>query len=179
MMPLRTTLSALTLASAALLSSAAMASDVSNPVTAVTFDASGAAFFGHLFTDNNAGNTFADQYSFTLTGLKNLTADVFSYSANPSNGLNITSLDLYTAGGTLVQHGTQLSSGQTELWSLASNSLAADSYYLQISGAVQSNAPASYLAGATVTAVPEPETYGMLLGGLAVVSLLARRRQRS
>ena len=180
MMTLKTTLTALSLAGAALLSQTASATDISNPVTALTFDADGAAFFGQLFTGHNEGNTFNDKYTFSLSGLNNVTADLFSYSGNPKNGLDITSLDLFTSGGTLVKHGTQLSTGQTDQWTLASNGLGAANYYLQISGSVLSNAAGQYTASATATpaaAVPEPETYGMLLGGLAVMGLIARRRK--
>lgn len=176
-MTLKTTLSALSLAGAALLSQTASAADISNPASAITFDVDGAAFFGQLFTGHQAGDTFADKYTFSLPGLTNLTADVFSYSNNPANGLDISSLDLYTAGGTLVTHGMQISTGQTEQWNLASNGLTAQSYYVQISGSVVSNAAGKYIASTTVTPVPEPETYGMMLGGLALLGVVARRRR--
>src|ERR1700739_1893177 len=123
MMTLKTTLTALNLAGAALLSQAVSTADA-------------AAFFGQLFTGHNAGNTFNDKYTFSLAGLTNLSADVFSYSGNAANGLDITGLDLYTSTGTLVQHGTQLSTGQTDQWTLSRNGLTASNYYLQISGAV-------------------------------------------
>jgi len=35
------------------------------------------------------------------------------------------------------------------------------------------------LDGNIVTAVPEPETYGMLLGGLGVLGLVARRKRNA
>jgi hypothetical protein len=181
MKTLKTTLTALTLAGAALLSQTASATDISNPVEALTFDADGAAFFGQLFTGHNAGNTFTDKYTFTLSSLTDLSADVFSYSGNAKNGLDITSLDLFTSGGTLVQHGLQLSTGKTDQWTLSSNGLGASSYYLQVSGSVLSNAAGKYTASAAAipAPVPEPETYAMLLGGLAALGVVARRRKQA
>lgn len=38
------------------------------------------------------------------------------------------------------------------------------------------SAPHDYIASFNVSAVPEPETYGMLLAGIAMVGLLSRRR---
>lgn len=45
-------------------------------------------------------------------------------------------------------------------------------------GGGQFNNAAFLGANYTVSAVPEPATYGMLLGGLALVGALARRKQR-
>jgi hypothetical protein len=179
MKTLKTTLTALTLAGAALLSQTASATDISKPDTALTFDVDGAAFFGQLFTGHNAGNTFADKYTFSLPGLTSLSAELFSYSGQAKNGLDITGLDLYTSTGTLVAHGSQLDTGLTDHWTLNSNALAASSYYLLISGSVESNAAGKYSASANITPVPEPETYGMLLGGLALLGVAARRRKQA
>ena len=50
-------------------------------------------------------------------------------------------------------------------------------YYTGISGANFSDALMSYTS-TTIAAVPEPETYAMMLGGLGLLGFMARRRQR-
>ena len=172
----------LALSGAALTAPGAWAADISQPVETIDLSG-GTGFFGHQITGNNKGNTFADIYTFTLTGAGKISADTYSHSGNAKNGLDILNFGLYNAGGLLLK-ATQLSTGATDQWQLDLDSLAAGSYYLQVSGSVLANAAGRYSSSLTVTpapvtVVPEPETYGMMLGGLAVMgAALGRRRRR-
>ena len=169
-------LSALVLTGAGLLASGAYAADVSKPLENLEL-VDNSAFFGALYTGNNAGNTFTDKFAFTTSVSGMLSGDLTSLSGTALNGLDITDFSLYNAGG-LVLAGTSLSTGMIDQWTFGSNTLAAGDYWVQVSGSVLSNAAGRYYANIALAPVPEPATYGMLLGGLGLLGFMARRRRQ-
>ncbi|MES2319166.1 MAG: FxDxF family PEP-CTERM protein [Pseudomonadota bacterium] len=170
-------LAALVLATASLGPSSVYAADISSPPQALTIvDTS--AFFGDAFAMNNSGDTFMDQFTFTVAGVPHdLDAIISSISRTAATGLDITGLDLYTGAGALVSAGSMVSTGVQDIWTLSANSLATGNYYLQVSGSLVSNTSGAFGGSVMLNPVPEPATYGMMLAGLGVVGLLARRRK--
>ena len=166
-------LSALALASAAFVSQAS-AADISNPATTVTWE-DNSAFFGAIFDANNAGNTFTDRYDFSTAVAGWLTADVVAVAGN--NGLNLTGFELFDSNGSLIA-GTQLLNGAVDAYNVSNYSLDAGNYYLQVSGNVVGNGMGKYYASLALAPVPEPETYAMMLGGLGLLAVAARRRKQ-
>ena len=171
-------LAALVLASATFGAPTAFAADISTPPQALSLVGT-SAFFGDSFAMNNDGDTFMDQFTFNVTGTTPMSLDaiVSSISRTASTGLDITGLGLFTSTGTLLSSGVMGSSGARDIWTLSADSLAAGSYYLQVSGSMMSNTSGSFGGSMMLNPVPEPETYGMMLAGLGVVGFLARRRK--
>jgi hypothetical protein len=149
----------------------------------------GSGFFGDTFAMNNNGATFADHFTFSVTGTttSNFDAIISSISRSADTGLDISGLSLYRVGGgtgtggtlgdTLVSSGSSLQSGSMDVWTLSSDNLAAGSYYVLVSGNLVSDTSASFGGAVMLAPVPEPETYGMMLAGLGVLGFLARRRK--
>lgn len=170
-------LAGLVLATASLGSPAAFAADISSAPKALTIvDTS--AFFGDAFAMNNSGDTFMDHFTFNVaTTPVNLDAIISSISRTAATGLDITGLGLYSGAGTLVRAGSMVSTGVQDIWTLSANNLASGNYYLQVSGSLVSNTSGAFGGSVMLNPVPEPETYGMVLAGLGVLSMLARRRK--
>jgi hypothetical protein len=153
----------------------------------------GSGFFGDTFAMNNNGATFADHFTFSVTGTSpmNFDAIVSSISRTADTGLDFTGLSLYrvgggtgtgtggTAGDTLVSTGTSLQTGSMDVWTLSSDNLQAGDYYVMVGGNLVSDTSASFGGAVMLAPVPEPETYGMMLAGLGVLGFLARRRKQA
>ncbi|WP_338766537.1 FxDxF family PEP-CTERM protein [Massilia sp. METH4] len=154
----------------------AQAADISLPDGSIDV-IDGAGAFSRLITGNHSGDTFTDTYAFDVTGVSSLTANLYSNAGNANVGLDITGFSLYSGDGTLVSAGTQVSTGKFDQWSLdLSNVAGGTGYYVAVTGSVVSRAAGSYSGDLAISPVPEPATYGMLLGGMALVGVVARRR---
>ena len=176
---LKSTLLGLCFAGLAIASGVASAGTTSTTSTAITF-VDGTQNFGTNFTAGNAGLLFADSYIFSVGGVTSLNSLTSSISSSAAVGLSITDFTLSGSGGYNVT-GVQLSTGVLDSWELVTSGLTAGVYTLTVSGIINSAESASYSGNlnVAVSAVPEPATYGMLLGGLGLVGFVASRRRKS
>jgi hypothetical protein len=143
--------------------SANAADQTFNILPNVTFDFNGLALPGDgLLSDGSDVLTFTG----LSAGAYNV---VLTYSANFSD---ITTASLNGNSPSILYHSTPISLGAFNLTSTAP-------FTLTLSGTTSGAPLAAYSGHITVTPVPEPETYGMLLGGLGLLGLVARRRKQS
>jgi hypothetical protein len=160
----------------------ANAADASHAAKTVDLT-SGASKYTASFASGLANASFTDVFNFHVTTNSLLAADVTSSAASAAVGLDLTAFAVYSSNGTLVYSGSQKSTGRVDNWKLNSSSvvLAAGDYYLQVIGKVNSVSAGSLSGNIALkaVAVPEAETYAMLLAGLGLVGFVARRRKRA
>lgn len=121
---------------------------------------------------------FTDTYTFLLAGAAYLTTGSVTSSQVGSQDIDFTSIRIMQGATTFATFANNGTDAQ-EFYALSPTLLAAGAYSLVING-MQSADGASYggnLAVA-VAAVPEPETYALLLAGLGVLGFVARRRRQ-
>jgi hypothetical protein len=166
---IKSVVASLLFVSAGFMSQAASAGNTVNDVS-ITFP-QGYAEIGNTFNGKN--NTFTDFYRFTI-GSSELDAGFYANQGKVV-GLDITKFDLVLSGGGIIASGTSNNLGS---WSIASTLLAPGSYVLEVAGKVTGSLSGNYNGTLNVSPVPEPETYAMLLGGLALVGAVARRKAK-
>lgn len=145
------------------------------------------------FANNLAiqGQTFSNQFTFSVGGPFDTSGSVSaSYTKVArtnviTKDVHIDSFDVFSSDGTRVIAGFNSNpttgTAQNDAWYLPEFALlTAGNYYVQVTGSVLGTTGGSY--GTTlsltpaVTAVPEAETYAMLLAGLGLVGFVGRRK---
>ena len=124
---------------------------------------------GGIFT---APSVFGDLYSFEIAAASTLTTKAFT-TFSPFSEIEYTILDssyAIVAGGGAI-FGSTLST--------KSISLAAGHYFYDVEGIKDTDGLSKYRISASVTPVPEPETYALMLAGLGMVGFMASRRKQS
>ncbi|WP_317201174.1 FxDxF family PEP-CTERM protein [Janthinobacterium sp.] len=177
---------ALLFASNSLFAAPVNVSNTDVDITQSLLDASSAQL-GHSFVldaavqSGVAGNFFSDHYTFSLGETTDLLSQITSLKTGPNSGLTLTGFDLRDAHGIVfhgIQNVTDFLPGD-QAWSFTSglSPLAAGQYFIEVNGFVAAR-NGSYSGNVDVAAaVPEPETYAMLLAGFAVVGFAVRRRK--
>jgi hypothetical protein len=128
--------------------------------------------FNDIFTftlPTNGGSGYSVTNFTYLPGQFNTMLATLSLFSNP-DGI------LYNADDALLSTSFTPGGGSLALSWGASNS---GSYYLAVGGLTNGTQGGIYNGAISVTAVPEPETYAMMLAGLGALGFLARRRRNS
>lgn len=107
-----------------------------------------------------------------VTALIGQAAWEISTAAGPGPRLVSVNIDIFNAGNNLVTSDTNVVVANRFATSSFASAIGPGTYTLKATG----NAVRDASLDVAISFVPEPSTYGMLLAGLGVVALLARRR---
>lgn len=121
---------------------------------------------------------FTDNIMFSISGSSNLSSTTVANNLlsvlNVQNGM----VSLFKeAGATDTLIGSYSFDGTTGSTWHTFTSLAAGDYYYQVTGNATGSQGGFYSLTSAVQAVPEPETYALLLAGLGIMGSLYRRRK--
>jgi hypothetical protein len=144
------------------------------------------AHFGDTFTASTLGNTFSDVFTFNIGTPFDAAASVTSSYLNTpqAKDLLITGFSLYRIDpATMAILGTAIAginetgfgSHPTDSWSLSAYGLTSGYYALKVDGQVRGMGGGAFGGDLTISPVPEPQAWAMLLAGLGLVSVAIRR----
>ncbi|CAM8664004.1 PEP-CTERM protein-sorting domain [Comamonadaceae bacterium] len=133
-----------------------------------SFDSEGFASIFKTYS-KSTGGSFNDTWNFS-----GATAGTYQVEGSISgSGLSFTSISMDGTPWTLVSNGSVTNFAELV------NYVGAAPLSMTIVGSKSATGSSFYSGGVTVTPVPEPETYAMLLAGLGVMGAIARRRKQA
>ena len=130
---------------------------------------------GYSFTGFSNGSSFDDFLSFTVSSSDIVGALSGTVKKGLGNNITFTQFDIVNAAHTVLVDGSTFGGGKSAFGSL-DGTVGAGTYFLHIAGTNIGSAQYSGTLSIT-SAVPEPETYGMMLAGLGLMGFVARRRK--
>ena len=125
------------------------------------------------FVNTPPAGAFTDVYTFTLSVPTTLTGIVSSVVSGAQD-IDFTSIVL--TGPTGPTSFAMISPDPFEIWTISTGTLAAGAYTLTLMG-TNSPAIATYTGNIAIASVPEPETYALMLAGVAAVGFVVMRRR--
>lgn len=125
------------------------------------------------FSSTPVAGGFTDIFTFTLSVASIANASLTSV-VNGAQDIDFSVIALTGPSGAFSF--SQVLADPFETWALSSALLTPGAYTLSVIG-TNSAAVASYGGNLAVTAIPEPQTYALLLGGLIGIGFIAWRRR--
>lgn len=147
-------------------------SNLSNPFSFASFGTQNPFFNGStaLFNDNTDGQTRLSQIGGGLFSLSSITLSTLA-PGYTEEGTSVTFTGLLATGGSVMQS-FNVADGAAQTFSFSPN-------FSNLSAVTWSNeANFHQFDNITVAAVPEPETYALMLSGLGLVAFAARCRSK-
>ena len=147
-------------------------SNLSNPFSFASFGTQNPFFNGStaLFNDNTDGQARLSQIGGGLFSLSSITLSTLA-PGYTEEGTSVTFTGLLATGGSVMQS-FNVADGAAQTFSFSPN-------FSNLSAVTWSNeANFHQFDNITVAAVPEPETYALMLSGLGLVAFAARRRSK-
>ena len=129
---------------------------------------------GYTFSGFSVAGVIDDYLAFTVTSSELVGTLSGSVKSKAGNSITFTQFDIVDAAHTVLIDGTT-TAGVFKAFGDLDGTVGAGSYFLHIAGT--SVGSSQYAGTLSVSAVPEPETYGMMLAGLGLMGFVASRRK--
>lgn len=158
----------------ALCATGVLAEDFNETPTLVVNPDNPLQYSGTIGVTHIESGDFTDTFTFTPSLIGDVSASLITIGFEPSQNIDFTSVFLNGNALSLSPTGVlEFAYTGTPLFLNGPIQLVVNGMAGPLDGAVS----ASYAGTLNVSAIPEPETYLMMLGGLGVVGFLARRRK--